>query len=159
MTKYLLAALAVLAVAAAMLAMHFRGSLAVSRDLQHRAEERAAQLDANLKASEAARAKEHAQAEHFNALAGQYEQEKADAQAKADRTIAELRAGNLRLRDQWATQRLASEASSRASQPDAAANGCSGVAVDLFRAIDPIVQRQDAQIRGLQEILKAERQQ
>src|SRR5690348_15139366 len=156
--KYLTAVLAVLAVAAVMLAMHFRGALAVSADRQHRAEERAAQLGANLKASEKARAQEQAQAETVQAIAQQYEQDKNDAQAKADRTIAELRAGNLRLRDQWATQRLASEAAARASEPDAAANGCTGVALDLFRAVDPVVERQDSQIRQLQAILRAERQ-
>jgi hypothetical protein len=156
--KYLTAVLAVLAVTAAMLAMHFRGALAVSRDLQHQAESRADQLDADLKASEKARAEYQDKAERFEGIAAQYEQDKKDAQAKADRTIADLRAGNLRLRDQWATQRLASEVAARASQPDAATNGCSGVAIDLFRAVDPVVQRQDSQIRQLQAILRAERQ-
>ncbi|MDN4481845.1 hypothetical protein, partial [Demequina muriae] len=65
-----------LAVAAVMLAMHFRGALAVSRDLQHQAEQRAAQLDANLKASEAARKAEQAQADKFQAIAQQNEQDK-----------------------------------------------------------------------------------
>lgn len=109
------------------------------------------------KASEAARAAEHTQAAAFDAIAQQYEQDKTDAQAKADRTIAELRTGNLRLRDMWATQARASEVAASAGQPDAAADGCSGVAIDLFRAIDPIVQQQDAQIRGLQAVLRAER--
>jgi len=157
-TKYLLAALALLAVTAVMFAMHFRGALAVSADRQHQAESRAAQLDASLKASEKARAAEHAQAEQFQAIAQQYEQDKKHAKAKADGVIAELRAGNLRLRDQWATQRLANEAATRASQSDATANGCAGVALDLFRASYPIVQRQDDQIRRLQEVLRVERQ-
>jgi len=138
--------------------MHFRGALAVSADRQHQAESRAAQLDASLKASEKARAAEHAQAEQFQAIAQQYEQDKKHAKAKADGVIAELRAGNLRLRDQWATQRLANEAATRASQSDATANGCAGVALDLFRASYPIVQRQDDQIRRLQEVLRVERQ-
>ena len=158
MSKYLLAALAVLAVTACMLAMHFRASAAVSADRQHVAESRASQLDAGLKASEAARTHEHAEAIRFQGVAQQYEQDKADAQAKADRTIADLRAGNLRLRDQWATQRLATEVATSSGKPDAATNGCAGVAVDLFRAVDPIVQRQDAQIRGLQAVLMAERE-
>jgi hypothetical protein len=147
-------ALALLAIAAGMLAMHFRGSLAVSRALQHRAEERAAQLDANLKASEAARAKEHEQASQFQAIAQQYEQDKTDAQAKADRTIADLRAGTVRLRSQWqgCQARGVSAAPASASQPDADAQLRSKGASDLVR----IAAEADAQIRGLQAALKAQ---
>jgi hypothetical protein len=153
-TKYLLAALAVLAVAAGMLAMHFRGSLAVSRARVAVAEQRADQLGDALKASEKARAAEHAQALKFQGIADNYLQEKADAQAKADRTIADLRAGTVRLRSQWqgCQARGVSAAPASASQPDADAQLRSKGASDLVR----IAAEADAQIRGLQAALKAQ---
>ena len=152
MTKYLLAALAVLAVAAAMLAMHFRGSLAVSRDLQHRAEERAAQLDANLKASEAARKAEQAQADKFQAIAQQYEQDKTDAEDRASKLAADLRAERVRLRPEWRCD--VPQASASAGQPDAAADVRAEGASHLVGNADAA----DAEIRQLQAILRAERQ-
>jgi hypothetical protein len=147
--------LVVLAVAAGMLAMHFRGSLAVSRARVAVAEQRADQLDDALKASEKARAAEHAQAMKFQGIADNYLQEKADAQAAADRTIADLRAGTVRLRAAWRCPGdTGTTAAAGASQPDAAAELRRQGAADLVRNADEA----DAQIRGLQAILKAERQ-
>ena len=57
-----------------------------------------AQADAQAKA----RAIEHAQAQAVAAVAESYERGKADAQATADRVAADLRAGSLRLRREWA---------------------------------------------------------
>ena len=110
------------------------------------------------KASEAARAAEHQQAHAFDDIAAKYEQDKTDALTAQAGVIADLRAGNLRLRDRWATQSLAAQVAASAGQSDAAADGSQRVALDLFRAINPIVQRQDAQIRGLQAVLRAERE-
>lgn len=150
--KYLTAGLAVLAVTAVMFAMHFRASAAVSADRQHQAESRAAQLDADLKASEAARDHEHAQAEHFNALAGQYEQDKARAEADSKRLAADLRAERVRLRPEWRCEVPSTPAS--AGKPDAAAELRAEGASHLVGNADAA----DAEIRRLQEILRAERQ-
>ena len=150
--KYLTAVLAVLAVAAVMLAMHFRGSLAVSRDLQHQAESRASQLDANLKASEAARKAEQAQADKFQAIAQQYEQDKTDAEDRASKLAADLRAERVRLRPEWRCEVPASATSS--GQRDA---GTALRAESASRIIGNAAEA-DAQIRQLQAILRAERQ-
>lgn len=150
--KYLTAVLAVLAVAAVMLAMHFRGAAAVSADLQHQAEQRAAQLDANLKASEAARKAEQAQADKFQAIAQQYEQDKTDAEDRASKLAADLRAERVRLRPEWRCDVPAASAS--AGKPDAGtalrAEGASHLVGNADAA--------DAEIRRLQAILRAERQ-
>jgi Skp family chaperone for outer membrane proteins len=150
--KYLTAGLAMLAVTAVMFAMHFRGAAAVSADRQHQAEQRAAQLDANLKASEAARAEEQAQADRFQAIAQQYEQDKTDAEARATRLAADLRAERVRLRPEWACR--VPEASTSAGQRDA---GAALRAESASRIIGNAAEA-DAQIRALQAILKAERQ-
>lgn len=151
MTKYLLAALAVLAVTAGMFALHFRASAAVSADRQHRAEERAAQLDVALKQSEQARAAEHAQAEQFQAIAQQYEQDKLHAEADSKRLAADLRAERVRLRPEW---RCVPQVAASTREPDAAADDRAASASRVVRAAADA----DDQIRRLQEILKAERQ-
>jgi hypothetical protein len=152
LTKWLSVSLAVLAVTAVMFAMHFRGAAAVSADRQHQAESRAAQLDANLKASEAARKAEQAQADRFQAIAQQYEQDKTDAEARATRLAADLRAERVRLRPEWRCEVPSTPAS--AGKPDAAADDRSKGAADIVRAAADA----DAQIRGLQAILRVERQ-
>lgn len=149
--KYLLAALAVLAVAAAMAAMHFRGAAAVSADLQHQAESRAAQLDVALKASEKARAEYESKAERFQVIAQQYEQDKARAEADSKRLAADLRAERVRLRPEW---RCVPQAAAGTREPDAAADDRAASASRVVRA----AAEADAQIRQLQEILRAERQ-
>ncbi len=150
--KYLTAALAVLAVTAVMFAMHFRGALAVSADRQYRAEERAAQLDVALKASEKARAAEHAQAEQFQAIAQQYEQDKISAEANSKQLAADLRAERVRLRPEWACR--VPETATGAGQRDA---GAALRAESASRIIGSAAEA-DAQIRQLQAILRAERQ-
>lgn len=150
--KYLTAALAVLAVTAGMLAMHFRGAAAVSADRQHQAESRADQLGASLKASEVARAKEHAQAEYFHAISGQYEQDKLHAEADSKRLAADLRAERVRLRPEWRCD--VPQAPASASKPDAGADDRAASASRIVRAAADA----DDQIRALQAILKAERQ-
>src|SRR5690349_21771354 len=151
LTKWLLVGLAVLAVTAVMLAMHFRGAAAVSADRQHQAESRAAQLDVALKASEKARAAEHAQTEQFQAIAQQYEQDKLHAEADSKRLAADLRAERVRLRPEW---RCVPEATTSAGQRDA---GAALRAESASRIIGNAAEA-DAQIRQLQAILRAERQ-
>lgn len=117
--------------------------------------------DARTKAEAAARAAEQASAAHNAQVMAYYEQELRDAKQATDRTIADERAGNLKLRQQWATCRAASSMpapGAGGSWLDATADRDEGTALDLFRAIDPLVRRQDAKIRALQAIVKADRQ-
>lgn len=106
------------------------------------------------KASEAARAAEHGQAQAFNAIAARYEQDKTDALTAQAGVIADLRAGNLRLRDRWATQSLATQVAASAGKPDAAAADREASAGRIVRA----ARDADDQIRELQAVLMAERQ-
>jgi hypothetical protein len=99
----------------------------------------------------AARKAEQDKAQALAEVANQYEQDKAHAKAAADRTIADLRAGNLRLQDRWAG--CVPGATPGAGQPDAAADDRAASAGRIVQAADDA----DAQIRGLQEALKADR--
>lgn len=73
-----------------------KGATAIlARDL---AQATATAAEAMTRASEAARAEEQSRAAAVNAAAVAYERGKRNAQAAADRTTADLRAGNLRLR-------------------------------------------------------------
>lgn len=107
-------------------------------------------------AAAAALERERKQAADFAATAQQYEQDKANAKADADRVAADLRSGALRLRDRWATQVLAGQAAVAAGsgQPDAAADDGAEGPADLVRAAADA----DSQIRWLQAILTKERQ-
>lgn len=93
------------------------------------------------------------------ALAGaeaQYEKDKIDAQKIADRTIADLRAGNIRLRARWDSCHAAAGVPSiaaAAGQPDAAASDRDASASRIVRAASTC----DAQVRGLQAVVRADR--
>jgi hypothetical protein len=77
---------------------------------------RADLADKRANAEEAQRRAEQGQAEAILKAAENYEKGKADAKQDADNTVAAMRAGNIRLRDQWATcQATASALSSTAS--------------------------------------------
>jgi Bacteriophage Rz lysis protein len=100
-----------------------------------------------------ARAKEAAQRQALDAIATQYEQDKVNAQAKADRTIADLRAGSVRLRSHWqgcvATSEL-SGAAATASQLD----GGAGLREADIGRVSGIGARCDAHVRGLQAVIR-----
>lgn len=151
-SKYLLGLLAVLAVTAGMFALHFRAAAAISADRQHQAESRAAQLDASLKASEAARQAEQAQADKFQTIASQYEQDKANAEVRATQLAADLRAERVRLRPEWRCEVPGVAAST--GKPDAGAELRAEGTSHLVGNADAA----DATIRQLQAILRAERQ-
>lgn len=92
-----------------------------------------------------------------NAVSAAYEKGKIDAEANAKRVIADLRAGNLVLRDRWTSCQASSGLSRPAtdtSEPDA------GTA-DRDESAGRIVQAAaqcDAQVKGLQNLLRLERQ-
>lgn len=133
-----------------------RGSVSIA----HRAADKAASSrDAMEGERDAARAEADAAAKTLkterdtaaaaNALATQYEKEKADAQTSSDRLIADLRAGNQRLHQRWqasiATAEL-SAAAAASSQPDGRADDRIESA---GRAVGAAAQC-DAQVRALQ---------
>jgi hypothetical protein len=108
----------------------------------------------NLKKSEAYRAKEAAQAKALANADQKYQQDLAHAKADSDAVIAGLRAGNLRLRKAWACLPRASAPAASSGQPDAGTDDRNESAGRIVRAADDA----DAQIRGLQAVLNAERE-
>ena len=92
-----------------------------------------------------------------NAVSAAYEKGKKDAEATAKRTVADLRAGNLVLRDRWASCQASADlprAAANSSEPDA---GTADRAESAGRIVQAAAQC-DAQVRGLQQILILERQ-
>lgn len=146
MTKYLLMALAVLAVTAGMFAVHFHRSLIVSRAATRAEHAQAEQLRGVI-------AQERERADRFDAIAQQYEQDKTDAQGRADKLAADLRAERVRLRPIWRCEARVPATAASAGKPDAA----NGLQAESVGRIDRYVSELQAQRDGLQEILKAER--
>lgn len=92
-----------------------------------------------------------------NAVSAAYEKGKADAEANAKRVVADLRAGNLVLRERWTSCQTSSglpRPTANTGEPDA------GTA-DRDESAGRIVQAAaqcDAQVKGLQNLLRLERQ-
>ena len=113
--------------------------------------------EAERTATETANRYKDALATAQNAVSAAYEKGKADAEANAKRIVADLRAGNLVLRDRWASCQASlgvSTAPAAPSEPDA------GTA-DRNESAGRIVQAAaqcDAQVKGLQNLLRLERQ-
>ncbi len=93
-----------------------------------------------------------------NKVSAAYEKGKSDAEAAAKRTVADLRAGNLVLRERWSACKASADlpaAAAGPSEPDA-------TAADREQSAGRIVQAAaqcDAQVKGLQELLSLERKQ
>lgn len=120
------------------------------------AKDQAALAAAQVEASESARMDEQNMARAANAAAAAYEQGKADAEQAAADVVAGLRAGNLRLRDQWqgCKARGVPGVAGTASEPDAAGDGRAESAGRIVRAADECA----AQVSGLQDFIRSERQ-
>lgn len=89
------------------------------------------------------------------AVATQYEQEKADAESKGAAVADGLRAGNLRLRQRWAgCEARVSDLAASPGQPDGAADDRADSAGRIVRAAAAC----DAQVRGLQALVRADRE-
>ena len=149
------AALGLLAVALLVAGLAFRARAADAVARADASEQRAQTLEAQLQAVSEARNKEREAAKRANAIAAQYEQDKLNAESAAKRTADDLRAGNLRLRDQWrgCEASRVPQANGAAGQPDAAAEQRIEGASNLVRAAGDA----DAQIRGLQDFIRSER--
>ena len=105
------------------------------------------------KASEAARQHEQRDAANSAKVAEAYEQGKRDAEVAGKRVADDLRAGNLRLRKQWQGCQNLPGPSTGAAEPDAGAADRNESAGAIVRA----AREADEQIKGLQDILRAER--
>lgn len=102
------------------------------------------------------RATEHAQADSMAAIGETHEQDRVTAEAVPAAVAAELRAGNLRLRDGWAsceTQRLSEDAAG-AGERDASTQRREEFASRVVR----IGRDADDQLRACQAVIRADRE-
>ena len=106
-----------------------------------------------LIAERAARAAESAQAAAFAARDQQYQQDIRHANDDANRLAADLRAARQRLRAPWQCPSSVSGAAASAARPDAGADDRAASAGRIVGAAAAC----DAQVRGLQAILRFER--
>lgn len=89
------------------------------------------------------------------AVATQYEQEKADAESKGAAVADGLRAGNLRLQQRWAgCEARVSDLAASTGQPHGAADDRADSAGRIVRAAAAC----DAQVRGLQALIRSDRE-
>ncbi|MCI2243266.1 hypothetical protein L3067_01405 [Xanthomonas sp. PPL568] len=113
----------------------------------------AAQGEANAQAD--ARQVEHTQGQAMADIGAKHEEDRSAAAAVPDAVVADLRAGNLKLRDGWAsceTQRL-SEASASTRERDAATQHREEFAARIVR----IGRDADDQLRAAQAVIEADR--
>lgn len=149
-------ALLILLALLALLAIWQRGSLANAQRTAVAAESARDAMQAERDAARAERdraaqiiATERRTAAAANALAAQYEQDKAHAQAAHDAVVADLRAGNQRLHQRWQAAVATGELSAAAN----AASLADGATDDRIQSAGRIVGAAaacDAQVRGLQ---------
>lgn len=120
---------------------------------KHLAEDR----EAEAKAKDKAREDKDKLADAQNAVSAAYEKGKKDAEATAKRTVADLRAGNLVLRDRWTSCQASSglpRPATDTSEPDAGTTDRDESAGRIVQAAAQC----DAQVKGLQNLLRLERQ-
>lgn len=102
-----------------------------------------------------ARTSEQATGQNLATIGEKHEQDRQTAEAVPDAVVADLRAGNLRLRKEWAgceTQRL-SDAAASAIERDALAASRDALAGDLVR----VGRDADDQLRACQAVVLADR--
>lgn len=112
--------------------------------------------DLATKASELARKAEQAKAAEIAAIGEKYEQDKQANDRKQADLVASLRSGAERLHQRWQAALATSELSrtvASAAELDAAQRDREGSAVRIIAAAD----RCDAQVKGLQEVIRADR--
>ena len=117
---------------------------------EDRASERAAEQEANRYKDALATAQ--------NAVSAAYEKGKKDAETTAKRTVADLRAGNLVLRNRWTACQASADLPAAPAAPGEPDAGTADRAESAGRIVQAAAQC-DAQVRGLQELLLLERKQ
>lgn len=149
-------ALLALLLAAVIGLLWYRGQAANAVAKQEAAEEQVLALQAERDALAAALEQSRQQALAMEAIAQKYELEKQDAEQRAEKLAGDLRTGAVRLRERWqgcpASPSVSTVAAS-ASQSDAGAIDRSESAARIVRAAAEC----DAQVRGLQEVIRADR--
>lgn len=126
-----------------------------AQTLQDLAEKTAKAAELSRKASEAVRASEQKQAQQFVDIAVENQRKLRNVQSKADAVVADLRAGSLKLRKQWAGCLSATaEAGAGSGGADAEAD-LRGAGVGRVLGIVGACQ---AHVESLQSVLIAERQ-
>lgn len=154
--KYASLTLAVLAVIAIGAALYFRGDSAISDARADKAESERDSARAEVNALKVARDTEHRKAKEAQAIAAKYEDEKRAIETESARVVADLRAGNLRLRQLWQAQAATADlprAAASASKPHDQATDRAESAGRIIRAAAEC----DAQVRGLQAVIEADR--
>lgn len=113
------------------------------------------QLAGQVEAVQGARQAEHSQGQALAGIGAKHEEDREAAEAVPAAVVAELRAGVVRLREEWAgcETRALSEASAGAVERDAAAKLREQGAADLVR----IGRDADDQVRACQAVITAER--
>ena len=91
-----------------------------------------------------------------NAVSAAYEKGKQDAEKTAQRTVADLRTGNLVLRERWTACKAAGDVPSTPPSPSEPDAGAADREESAGRIIQAAAQC-DAQVKGLQELLRLER--
>ena len=111
------------------------------------------QAQAETKAVETARSAEHQQADTLAKIGETHEQARAAAPAVADAVVADLRAGNVRLRQEWAgcETRLLSQAVAATVERDALAASREAAAGRIVR----IGRDADDQLAACQAVVRA----
>ena len=105
----------------------------------------------------ASRAQEQAMQSGFDKALAETRKETADAKANADRLVADLRAGTVRLRREWLACTSAASVpgtAEPAAGADAGADDRAGLAAAVVRSGAECA----IQVRGLQRLLRAERE-
>lgn len=145
-----------LILALAVLAIWQRGSLANAQRTAYAAEVARDAMQgerdtarAELANTQAVLTTERRNAAAANALAAQYEQDKANAQAAHDAVVADLRAGNQRLHQRWQAAIATGELSAAAATAGIADGATDDRIQSAGRAIGAAAAC-DAQVRGLQ---------
>ena len=118
--------------------------------------DRTAAAEAHASALAEARAREQLMQADFDAAAAQWEQDRGEIEASSERLAADLRAGAVRLHQRWqacaATAGL-SGAAHTAAGPDGGAEDRAASAARIVAAGAAC----DAQVRGLQALIRSER--
>lgn len=100
---------------------------------------------------------EREMARRMAGVAADYERERQDAQDRADRVVADLRAGNVSLHRRWQACDATARVSAAATAPGFADGGADDRNESAGRAIAAAAAC-DAQVRGLQAVIRADRQ-
>lgn len=135
----------------------FRGAANSAAARAARAEQSAAAAQSEIDSLRRQIADERARAQRLNEIAQQYETERANAQAEADRIIADLRSGNLRLHQRWQACTATGELSAAAARSGIADAGADDRAESASRIVRAAAEC-DAQVRGLQAVIRADRE-